>query len=199
MIKRAFDLIASAVAFIFLSPVMLILGGLIRRDSDGPIIYKQERVGLDGQPFDLYKFRTMRVEDPTTSSPLVTADGDSRVTPIGERLRSTKLDELPQLWNVLRGDMSIVGPRPEVERYAQYWTEEQRREILSVRPGITDPASIEFRRESEFLSHADDPEKCYVEQVLPTKADIYVKYVRNRSFGSDLKIIFETLVTVVVK
>lgn len=193
--KRAFDLVASAIGLLLLSPVMALIAILVRRESGPPAIFKQKRVGRFGHPFTLYKFRTMRPSH--ASAPQVTSAGDDRVTALGRRLRSMKADELPQLWNVLRGDMSIVGPRPEVQRYVDQWPADERDIILSVRPGITDPITSTLRREEELLASQRDPESYYVTELLPAKTGAYTAYVRERSFTGDLGIIFRTLFSVV--
>ena len=195
-LRRAVDIILSILGLILLSPVMAVIGVVIKRDSEGPVVFRQERVGLHGRPFTLWKFRTMTAaKDP--SAPEVTAGGDMRITDVGRRLRSSKLDELPQLVNVLRADMSIVGPRPEVARYAAHWTLEQRVVILSVRPGITDPVTVELRREEEILRDVGDPEAYYITMLLPEKAERYVGYVENRTLASDALVVLRTLWTIV--
>lgn len=195
MTKRLFDLIASSIGLVVLAPVMVIIGVLVKRDSAGPALFKQERIGLGGKPFTLLKFRSM-VEVPVPVGPLVTASSDTRITRIGAQLRSTKLDELPQLLNVLRGDMSIVGPRPEVAKYVALWREEDRRIILSVRPGITDPMTIELRREEAILAEQLDPEQYYVRSLMPKKVESYLEYAETRTMRGDLTIIMTTLIAV---
>lgn len=195
MTKRLFDLAASAIGLVALAPVMAVIGVLVKRDSAGPAIFKQKRVGRGGRPFTLLKFRSMAAS-PVPHGPLVTAATDTRITPVGARLRATKLDELPQLVNVLRGDMSIVGPRPEVARYVAMWSEDDRRIILSVRPGITDPATLQLRREEEILAAQPDPEGYYRDVLLPQKARLYREYVQTRSFSKDLSLILRTLASV---
>lgn len=195
MIKRVFDLVSATVGLVVLSPVMAVIAVLIKRDSEGPVIFKQERVGLGGRRFTLFKFRTMAVA-PRSTGPLVTAVTDPRITRVGARLRSSKLDELPQLVNVVLGDMSIVGPRPEVPEYVELWPEEERKIVLSVRPGITDPATVNLRWEEELLALQQDPIKYYEDCLLPEKASLYAEYVRTRSFASDLRILMRTLTRV---
>lgn len=192
--KRAFDLAASAVGLWLLAPVFLVLAVVIRLTDHGPAFFRQERIGRDGRPFRIHKFRTMRVAN---SGSLVTSADDDRITPIGKFLRRTKLDELPQLIDVFVGDMSLVGPRPEVAKYVELWGEDAKTEILSVRPGISDPAAIAFRNEQEELAAADDPERHYVEVILPQKVAMYLDYVRHRSFVGDLKVVAQTLLAVV--
>ena len=192
MIKRVFDLLVSALALVLLAPVMAVIAVLVKRDSEGPALFAQERVGREGRPFRLLKFRSMKVTE-AAAGPLVTAKGDVRVTNVGATLRATKLDELPQLINVVRGDMSIVGPRPEVAPYVALWPAVDRDVILSVRPGLTDPATLALRREEELLAGQDDPESFYRTDLLPQKARIYRQYVENRSMGSDVGIILNTI------
>ncbi len=192
--KRFFDFLLSGGALVVLSPVFGVIAGLIKRDEpESPVLFTQERVGLHGEPFRIHKFRTMRAG---ASGLQVTSDSDGRITKVGRWLRKTKLDELPQLWDVARGKMSLVGPRPEVPKYAALWPEQFRAEILSVRPGITDPASIRFRNESEELAAAPDPEAHYVEVLLPEKAAMYADYARSRSFVGDVRVLWRTLVAV---
>lgn len=191
--KRLVDLFAAAIGMVIASPLLVIAAVAVRLTSPGPAIFRQERVGRGGDTFEILKLRTMRSGAPGVA---VTSGGDPRITKVGRWLRSTKLDEMPQLVNVLRGDMSLVGPRPEVPEYVAKWPEEARSEILSVRPGITDPASIAFRREAEELGEAPDPERHYVDVILPRKVEMYRDYVRTRSVAGDLKIILRTLRTV---
>lgn len=189
MTKRMFDVAVSAVALVVLSPVLLICAVAVRLDSRGPALFRQERVGLGGTTFRIHKFRSLRVGP---AGALISPSGDPRVTRVGAFLRRTKLDELPQLFDVLVGHMSLVGPRPEVPRYAALWPQEYREAILSVRPGITDPASVAFRHESDELAGADDPEDYYVTVLLPEKARMYADYVRTRTFLRDLVILART-------
>ncbi len=188
--KRLFDIVASGFGLIVLSPLFLILAVWIKLDSPGPVFYRQVRVGLDNRDFRIFKFRSMRVGADKGS--LVTIGGhDPRVTRSGYIIRKLKLDELPQLINVFVGDMSLVGPRPEVRHYVDYWTPEQMR-VLSVRPGITDPASIKFRNENELMEKAEDPEKYYIEVIMQEKLRLYLEYVDNHSFFGDIGLIFKT-------
>ena len=192
--KRAFDVAVAAGMLAVLSPALAVIAVLIKRDDPaGPVLFTQERVGLGGLPFRIHKFRTMRPGAPGLQ---VTSDGDPRVTRVGAVLRKTKLDELPQLWDVLVGRMSLVGPRPEVPKYVALWPAQHREVILSVRPGITDPASVRWRNESEELAQAPDPEAHYVEVLLPQKAAMYAEYVRTRSFWGDVLVLFRTAVAV---
>lgn len=167
--KRCFDLIASLIGLIVLSPLFLITALLVKLGDGGPVFYRQSRVGRDFEPFQLYKFRTMAV-DADRGGTLITAKGDRRITPIGRVLRKTKLDELPQLMNVVKGDMSIVGPRPEVANYVEIFRDEHYNEILSIRPGITDYAAIEFRDEESVLRNFPSPEEGYIKVVLPGRS-----------------------------
>jgi lipopolysaccharide/colanic/teichoic acid biosynthesis glycosyltransferase len=192
MAKRCFDLAVSAIALLVLSPVLLLVALLIRLDSPGPAIFRQVRVARGGVPFEMLKFRTMKVV-PAGTGPLITVAGDTRITRFGRALRQSKLDELPQLINVLRGDMSLVGPRPEVPKYVALYPPELREIVLSVRPGITDEASMEFSDESALLAQAQDAETAYVEQIMPRKLALYAQYARQRTFFGDLRIVLKTL------
>jgi lipopolysaccharide/colanic/teichoic acid biosynthesis glycosyltransferase len=190
MLKRLFDIFASLVGLIVLSPVLIVIAVLVKTTSEGPIFYRATRAGQYGKLFKLYKFRSM-VINADKLGPGVTGAADSRITPIGRLLRKTKLDELPQLINVLRGDMSIVGPRPEDPRYVAFYTEEQRK-VLEVRPGITSPASVEYRDEESMLT-ADDWEQYYIEIVMPAKLAIDVQYAQNANLWQDVIVILGTL------
>ena len=193
--KRAFDLVASAAGLVVTSPVLAAVAIAIKADDPtGPVFFRQVRVGLGGQEFRILKFRSMRA---STGGPEVTSASDNRITKVGRILRKSKLDELPQLVNVLVGDMSLVGPRPEVPRYVAEWPAAARTEILSVRPGITDLGSIEFRHEETELAAAADPERHYVDEILPRKVALYEQYVRTRTFLGDLAIILRTAAAVV--
>lgn len=192
MLKRAFDLIVSGITVVLIAPILLAIGLAIKLDSRGPAFFRQERVGRFGRTFRIHKFRSMTV-DASVRGPQLTVGDDARVTRVGGFLRRHKLDELPQLIDVLVGDMSIVGPRPEVPRYVALYSPEDRDLILSVRPGITDRASIEFKDESHILGEALEPEVAYRTDVLPRKLAYCRDYVRGRSFGGDLAIIFATL------
>ena len=195
MTKRAFDVAVSGVVLALLWPVLVVIAVLVRLDTPGPALFRQERVGLGGRTFRIHKFRTLRVGPAgAQNSPA----GDTRGTRVGAVLRRTKLDELPQLLDVFRGTMSLVGPRPEVPRYAALWPVEYRDGILSVRPGITDPASVAFRDEPERLAAVDDPEAFYVSVLLPEKARMYAEYVQTQSFAGDLRILARTAVAVVM-
>ena len=191
MSKRAFDIVAALAGLVVLAPLFALAALWIRLDSTGPAFFRQQRVGRYGKIFSIYKFRTMT---PTTAEPVqLTVGCDRRITCAGRFLRHYKLDELPQLINVLCGEMSLVGPRPEVPRYVACYPPEVRAIVLSIAPGITDWAAILYRDESAILGRAADPERAYVETILPAKLDYYVRYVRKRSFWLDLRIIFSTL------
>ncbi len=191
MSKRLFDIAAALAGLIVLAPLLALAALWIKLDSPGPVFFRQQRVGRHGKLFYIYKFRTMAAA-PDTSAQL-TVGADRRITGAGAFLRKHKLDELPQLINVLQGAMSLVGPRPEVPRYVACYPPAVRAIVLSVAPGITDWASILYREESAILGRAADPERAYVETILPTKLDYYVRYVRERSFWTDLRIIASTL------
>ncbi len=188
--KRACDVLAAGVGLVLAAPVLAAAAVAVRLDSPGPVLFRQERVGLGGRTFTILKFRTM---SPAAGGPLLSASGDRRVTGVGRWLRASKLDELPQLVNVVRGDMSLVGPRPEVPEYVARWDPARREVILSVRPGITDPASIAYRDEGAELAAAADPEQHYVQVLLPAKTASYVDYVATMSPRGDLAILLETL------
>ena len=190
MLKRIFDIISSLFGLILLSPFMIIIAILIKLDSKGPIFFKQVRVTKNGREFKIFKYRTMRVGSDKYSQ--ITVGKDSRVTKVGDFLRKYKLDEIPQLINVLIGDMSLVGPRPEVPKYVALYTEEQR-EILKVRAGITDYASIEFSNENDILANETDPEKAYIEKIMPRKIELNKKYLSEISVMTDIKIILLTI------
>jgi lipopolysaccharide/colanic/teichoic acid biosynthesis glycosyltransferase len=191
MLKRGFDVVSSLIGIILLFPVLLILWICIQLESSGGGFYRQVRVGKDGVDFRLWKFRTMQTG--ADKKGLLTIGGrDSRVTRIGYYLRKYKLDELPQLINVLVGDMSIVGPRPEVRKYVNLYTSDQLK-VLSVKPGITDYASIEYSNENELLAQSANPEKTYIEEVLQAKLELNQKYLNEQGFLTDLKIIFQTM------
>ena len=189
--KRAMDVGLCLLALPLALPLMALIALAVKADSPGPVLFRQQRVGRGGVPFRILKFRSMRLHD--GSGPQVTAAGDARVTRVGRWLRRTKLDELPQLINVLKGDMSLVGPRPEVARYLAPYPAEARRIFLSVRPGITDRAAIEFRDEERLLAESSDPEHAYVDQVMPVKQRYYLDYVARRSLGGDVRILIDTL------
>lgn len=197
MIKRLFDIVVSAVGLMALSPLFLVLALAIKLDSPGPVFYRQVRVGQHGRPFRIFKFRTMR-SDPAGRGPQITVGDDARITRVGRFLRRWKLDELAQLIDVLRGTMSLVGPRPEVPRYVEHYSPDRRGHVLSVRPGITDFASLRFRDESELLARADNPEREYVEVILPEKLQFAANYVDHSSLSTDLRALGLTLRTVLL-
>ena len=192
MAKRLFDLILATFGLVLLAPVFVAVAVWVRLDSPGPVFFRQERIGRGGVPFRIHKFRTMRVaaESP---GPALTIGADPRITRAGAFLRRTKIDELPQLIDVLRGDMSIVGPRPEVPDFVAAYPPELRAKVLSVRPGITDPASLQFRDESTLLARAADPEREYRDVVLPAKLRLAADYVDKASLAGDLRLIASTL------
>lgn len=195
--KRLFDILASGLGLIVLSPLFAVLAVWIKADSKGPVFYRQTRVGRDNKDFRLYKFRSMRPDSDKLG--LITVGGhDPRVTRSGYYIRKYKLDEFPQLINVFVGDMSLVGPRPEVRKYVDLYTPEQMR-VLSVRPGITSLASIRYRNENEILAQAVDPDRCYIEQVMPDKLAIDLEYVNRATFWNDIKLIFSTFREIIVK
>ena len=192
--KRTFDTAVAAIGLVVLSPVLGFIALRIKTSSPGPILYRGKRVGLNGETFDMLKFRTM-VIDADQIGGSSTPEDDPRVTPVGKMLRRYKLDELPQLINVLKGDMSFVGPRPQVQWAVDLYTPEER-EILEVRPGITDEASLRFSNEAEILKGSKDPDKDYIEKIHPEKMRLSLEYVRNRSFSGDLSIIARTAGTI---
>jgi lipopolysaccharide/colanic/teichoic acid biosynthesis glycosyltransferase len=195
MSKRLFDVLAAAAGLLLLAPILLAIALWIRLDSPGPALFRQRRVGRHGRLFDIVKFRTM-VDHPDQQRQL-TIGRDPRITRAGRVLRRTKVDELPQLLNVLEGTMSLVGPRPEVPRYVDRYPPAVRQAVLSVAPGITDLASILYKDENDILGRAQDPERTYVETILPVKLEYYQRYVRERSFWLDLRIIVRTLAAIV--
>ena len=189
-LKRLFDIAASCIGLLLLAPVLLGIAVWIKRDSPGPVFFRQQRIGRRGEPFRIYKFRSMRQDNAGLQ---ITVGADDRITRSGHFIRAYKLDELPQLINVLLGDMSIVGPRPEVPRYVALYPADVRAEVLSVRPGITDLASVQYRSESTLLAQSSNPEQTYVDTILPAKLALCRQYVRERSFWLDLRIIGMTL------
>lgn len=195
--KRIFDIVMSGLGLICLSPLFLVLAVWIKSDSAGPVFYRQIRVGRGNKDFRLFKFRSMRPDSDKLG--LITVGGhDPRVTRSGYYIRKYKLDEFPQLINVFVGDMSLVGPRPEVRKYVDLYTPEQLR-VLNVRPGITSLASIRYRNENEILAKAYDPDKAYVEQIMPDKIAIDLEYVENASLTNDIKLIFKTFGEIIRK
>ena len=197
MLKRLFDILFSAFGLIVMSPPLIFSAIAIKLDSEGPVFYRGKRIGRYGKPFRIYKFRTMVVNAEKLGGPS-TADDDPRITKIGHLLRKLKLDEVPQLINVLIGEMSFVGPRPEVQHYVDMFTEEEKA-ILDVRPGITDWASLWNPDEGAILKGSKDPEKAYIEKIRPEKLKLQLKYVKKNSFWIDLKIILLTLKTIMIR
>ena len=189
--KRLFDLCASLAGLVVLAPLFLLIAILIKRDSSGPVFFRQTRVGLRGKPFRIHKFRTMATDPPAKDLQL-TVGADSRITGTGRWLRNYKLDELPQLIDVVRGKMSLVGPRPEVPKYVEHYPPDVKQVVLSVRPGITDNASIEYRDENDILAESGNPEQDYIEKILPVKLEYYRRYVSERSMPGDIAIILRT-------
>ncbi|AEE65593.1 sugar transferase [Bordetella pertussis] len=195
MIKRLFDVVCSGLGLLALLPLLALIAIAIKLDSPGPVFFRQERVGKDGVPFRIHKLRSMSVrQDPQAGQ--ITVGADPRITRVGKWIRKWKLDELVQLIDVFTGSMSLVGPRPEVPRYVVLYPDALRDLVLSVRPGITDPASIRFRNENEILGQSSDPERTYREIILPEKLRIQAEYVQTRTFLGDLKIIAHTLLAV---
>lgn len=194
MLKRSFDIFFSFFGLIILSPLFLLIFVMVKTDSKGPVIYKQTRVGKNGKDFAVLKFRSMKQD--SDSKGLLTVGGkDPRITKTGYFIRKYKLDELPQLINVLKGDMSFVGPRPEVRKYVLLYDEVQKK-VLDVNPGITDVASIKYRNENEMLEGSDDPESFYIKVIMPVKLKMNLEYINDRSFFKDIKVILNTLKTV---
>lgn len=193
--KRAFDVLFSLIGIIVLLPVFIIISLLIIIDSKGGILYKQERTGKGDEIFKVFKFRTMR-PDSFSKGALTVGSRDPRITKVGYYLRKYKLDELPQLFNVLFGDMSFVGPRPEVKKYTDLYNTAQKK-VLTVRPGITDYASIKFRNENDLLSVSDNPEQLYIDEIMPEKLDLNLKYINDNSLFKDIKIIFDTFYVII--
>ena len=195
MAKRLFDIVASGIGLVLLTPLFLIVAIWIKCDSPGPVFYRQTRVGKNNKDFRIFKFRSMRLG--ADGGSLITIGGhDPRITRSGYFIRKTKIDEFPQLINVFLGEMSIVGPRPEVRHFVDLWTKEQMH-VLDVRPGITDPASIRYRNENELLEKSTDPEKYYIDTIMQDKLKLYLEYVENNSLWNDIKLIFQTMYVIV--
>jgi lipopolysaccharide/colanic/teichoic acid biosynthesis glycosyltransferase len=192
MAKRVFDLLLALAALLLAAPLMLLAAAAIRIDSPGPVFFRQQRVGQGGRLFRIHKFRTM-VADAPERGPALTVGDDARITRVGRFLRRSKLDELPQLIDVLRGDMSLVGPRPEVPRYVAHYPPALRDKVLALRPGITDPVSLAFADESALLARAADPEREYVDVILPRKLDAAAAYAARATLATDLGVILRTL------
>lgn len=191
MIKRLFDIFFSLFFLIVLFPLMLGISISIALDSKGGVFFRQIRVGLSGKEFKLLKFRTMRPESESKGQ-LTVGMRDSRITTVGYTLRKYKIDELPQLFNILLGDMSVVGPRPEVPKYVQMYNAEQRR-VLEVRPGLTDYASLEYFKENDLLAASSDPERTYIEEIMPAKLALNLRYIREMNLATDVRIIVRTI------
>lgn len=191
--KRVLDLVTGCAGLLILAPVLAAIAVLIKVGDGGPVLFRQSRVGRAGRPFEMFKFRTMRAR--AEHDGLLTVGNDPRVTSIGRMLRKYKLDELPQLWNVVRGDMSLVGPRPEVPSFVALYTPEQRR-VLDLTPGITDPASIRFTHESELLERAVDPERAYVHVIMPEKIRMNLEYAEKSNLRSDIGQILMTFLRI---
>lgn len=194
-LRRGFDTSAALIGLLVLSPLLLIAATAILVTSPGPILFRQERVGRNGVRFKILKFRTMRTDAEKYGGQLTVGD-DARITPIGRHLRALKIDELPQLVNVLRGDMALVGPRPEVPRYVELYTVAQKR-VLSVRPGITDPASLTFRAESDLMATQAEPERYYIDTLMPEKLRLNLEYLNRRTLWTDIDVILQTLIAIV--
>ncbi|MDO8435967.1 MAG: sugar transferase [bacterium] len=195
MFKRLFDIILSLIGLIAASPLLLLIAVLIKKESKGPVFFRGQRIGKNGEPFRIFKFRTMVVNADKLGGPS-TASDDPRLTKIGKFLKKYQLDELPQLIDVLQGKMSLVGPRPEVLFYVNMLSEEEKKIILSISPGMTDLASLANFHEGEILKGSPDPEKTYQEKIRPAKLKLQMEYVKNHSFWLDLKIIFKTVLKV---
>lgn len=193
--KRLFDLLASAAGLILLSPILVVIAVLVKSSSRGAVLFQQQRVGKDGRLFNILKFRSM-VDGAEHKGKSITSNSDPRITPLGVFLRKWKLDELPQLWNVLIGEMSLVGPRPEVPLYVAGYTVEQK-DVLKVRPGITDPASLRYRDEGGLLERSKDLELLYRDKILPEKLSLNLEYLEDISFVRDLSLVLETFASVV--
>lgn len=189
--KRAFDIFWTGLGLLALWPLFVVVAVLIKLDDQGPVFFRQERMGLHGKPFLMWKFRSM-VVDAEKRGKQLTIGQDPRITRVGQWLRKSKLDELPQLFNVIAGDMSLVGPRPEVRRYVELYTPEQRM-VLEMKPGITDPASIRYRSESSLLAGSPDPETTYINDIMPEKIRLNLEYARNASVAGDFVVVLKTL------
>jgi lipopolysaccharide/colanic/teichoic acid biosynthesis glycosyltransferase len=194
MVKRLFDILCASIGLLLVAPLFAVVAILIKRDSSGPVFFRQTRVGQFGRPFNIYKFRTM-CQDAEKKGAQVSSGDDPRITRLGRFLRKYKIDELPQLINVLFGEMSFVGPRPEVPRYVEVFKKDYE-EILKIKPGITDYASLEFKDENELLKAAEYPENKYINDILPVKIGYYKKYLLEQSLSTDIKVIFLTLLAI---
>lgn len=196
VLKRFFDIVVSFIGILILLPIFLIIAIVIKLSSKGPVFFRQVRVGKGGKEFRIFKFRTM-VVDAEKKGMQITVDGDSRITKPGKFLRKSKMDELPQLINVLIGDMSFVGPRPEVPKYVAMYNENQR-SILKIRPGITDIASIIYRDENLILAKSENPEETYIKEIMPKKIELNVKYIKKMSVIYDIGLIFKTIFKIII-
>ena len=195
MNKRIFDLVFSILGVILLLPIIIFISILIKSDSKGPIFFKQDRVGKDEKVFKTYKFRTMKIQQENVHP--LTIKNDPRITKIGHSLRKLKIDELPQLFNVIKGEMSLVGPRPETLELIKFWPNDKKSIVLSIRPGMTDNASIEYLNESDYFKNKEDSLKTFKDDILPKKLDLYVDYVNQRTLINDFYIIFLTFLRIV--
>jgi lipopolysaccharide/colanic/teichoic acid biosynthesis glycosyltransferase len=189
-LKRAIDVVLSVTALLVSAPLLAVVGLVVWSYDGGPVLFRQERVGLGGRPFTLLKIRSMRIGSDKQGA-LVTSAGDERVTPVGRWLRKLKIDEWPQFWNVLRGEMTLVGPRPEVARYVSLYSTEQRK-VLALTPGLTDPATVEFRNEEELLAVEAEPERFYIEVVMPRKIEMNLRYAETATTLTDLGVLLRT-------
>lgn len=192
MAKRLFDLAGAALALLLLAPLLAAVALWVKLDSPGPVFFRQERVGRHGRPFRIHKFRSMAADAPARGLPL-TVGADPRITRAGAFLRRTRIDELPQLWDVLRGEMSLVGPRPEVPRYVAHWPADLRASLLALRPGLTDPASLAHIDEASLLAAAADPEREYIQRIMPAKLQLSAAYAARATLASDLTVLLQTL------
>lgn len=190
MLKRLFDIIFALLFLILLIPLFIIIAAIIALESKGGVFFKQVRVGKNGKLFTLYKFRSMRQSN--QNNKLITTSNDERITRVGKVIRKTKLDELPQLLNILKGDMSFVGPRPEVPKYVELYTDEQKK-VLSIKPGLTDYASLYYINESDLLAKVENPEEYYIKVIMPKKIDYALQYIENKSIITDISILFKTV------
>lgn len=195
--KRCFDIVFSIIGFLFLAPILILIALVIKLDSKGPVLFIQGRVGKGNTDFNIYKFRTMRTQSETKGL-LTLGNHDSRITKIGYFLRRYKIDEFPQLFNILKGDMSFVGPRPELRYYVNFYSDDDMK-IFVVRPGITGLASLKYRNEVELLKAAENPEEFFIKTIIPDKLKYNKEYIQKRNFFFDLKLIFITIIQVVTK
>lgn len=196
--KRLFDVVAATCGLVTLSPLLVGVSICIKLDSEGEVFFRQERVGKDGKIFKIHKFRTMTTNAYNDGGGL-TIGNDNRITSVGRLLRKFKVDELPQLIDVLKGDMSLVGPRPEIPEFMVLYSDEDRQKILSVKPGITDKASIELIDENEILAQYENPRQAYIDVIMPLKAKYYIEYVNNQNLKGDIEIILKTLAKIISK